>query len=141
MEKVAVVFSTDLKVMVTILTEREPEISEHFLKALSDKPQVLVCNHPVSAGKMFDAYLRFPYEPVQKLQGARPVAYAELENGDVLWDGEKLSIVYGEVMQPGVAGYVIGKADTSDDFQRGCLKIWNDFYREHTVSTITITKE
>lgn len=141
MEKVTVVFSADLQVAVDILTEREQEMAAHFLKTLSDRPQVLVCNHPVSAGEMFDAYLRFPREPVQELKGAKPVSYTELEAGDVLWDGEKLSVVYGQVMQPGTAGYVIGKADTSDAFQRGCLKIWNDFYREHTVSTITITKE
>ena len=141
MKKVTLTFPTGLRVQASIMVEREPALAADFLGKLANGPQTLVCNHAVCAGKIFDAYMRYDSNPTQAIAGQCPVTYAQLTSGDLLWDGEKLSVVYGEVMQPGTAGCVIGKADNGPVFDKACLNVWYDIYREHTVSMITIAEE
>lgn len=140
MKNILIVFPTGERVKAALLPEQERELVSDFAEKLSS-PLELVCNHAVSAGKIFDAYMRPPQEPAAVRKGAHPVAYAELEKGDLLWDGEKLRVVYGEVAQPGTAGCVIGKAEVSDEFEKACMSIWYDIYREHKISVISVMGE
>ena len=140
MKNIVITFQGGQTVKATILVDQEPELAANFLDKLKE-PVELICNHAVSAGKIFDAYARPSREPIAVLKGNHLVDYANLVAGDILWDGEKLSVVYGDVMQPGTAGCVIGKAAVDLLFEKACMSVWNDIYREHRVSVITISEE
>lgn len=140
MKNILITFPAGQVVKASLLVEQEPQLTNDLLGKLAT-PIELVCNHAVSAGKIFDAYMRPAKEPVPAVQGNCPVAYADLSAGDLLWDGEKLSVVYGDVMQPGTAGCVIGKTEVTADFEKACMGIWYDIYREHNISVITIAEE
>lgn len=140
MKNIVIIFPTGERVRATLLPDQEKELVSDFAEKISS-PLELVCNHSVSAGKIFDAYMRPTQEPVSLPKGANPVVYAELEKGDLLWDGEKLRVVYGEVMQPGAAGCVIGKAEVTDKFEKACMSVWYDIYREHEISVISVVGE
>lgn len=140
MKKISISFSDGLVVQASLLTEQEPDLVENLLSKLI-APQKFVCNHLVSAGKIFDAYMRPSEEPIAKPTGKNTVTACELHSGDILWDGEKLSIVYGDVVQPGMIGCVIGRAEVTPVFDKACLNVWYDIYREHKVSIITVAEE
>ena len=140
MKKISISFPANLTVRASLLTEQEPVLVENVLSKLAT-PQKFVCNHSVSAGKIFDAYMRPAEEPAEKPKGNRLISASELHSGDILWDGEKLSVVYGDVVQPGVLGCVIGHAEVNPVFDKACLNIWYDIYREHSVSVITVAEE
>ena len=140
MKKISISFPANLTVRASLLTEQEPVLVENLLSKLAT-PQKFVCNHSVSAGKIFDAYMRPPEEPAEKPKGNRLTSASELHSRDILWDGEKLSVVYGDVVQPGVLGCVIGHAEVNPAFDKACLNIWYDIYREHSVSVITVAEE
>lgn len=141
MKNVSITFSAGLRVRINIIEGQEPELVADLLKKLSNGPRTMICNHAVCAGRIFDAYMRYDREPAQGITGRCPMPYAQLTSGDILWDGERLRVVYGEVTQPGTAGYVIGKAEAGPVFEKACMNVWYDIYREHTVSVITIAEE
>lgn len=140
MKNILITFPTGERVKAALFPDQERELVSDFTEKLSS-PLELVCNHSVSAGKIFDAYMRPPKERIAVRKGVHPVVYAELERGDLLWDGERLRVVYGEVAQPGTAGYVIGKAEISGEFEKACMSVWYDIYREHKMSVISVMGE
>lgn len=138
MKKIEIVFPDKSKISAAVLTEQEPDLAADLREKLSG-PVELICDHAVSAGQIFDAYIRPAAEPAACPLGKNPVSFSELVPGDVLWDGEKLSVVYGDVPQPGEAGCVVAKIDADPAFQKACMNIWYDIYREHTGSVITVS--
>lgn len=139
MKKLAIMFPDKSKITATLLEEQEPCLAGDLWEKLS-RPLVLICDHAVSAGRIFDAYIRPGKEPAAQPGGERPVEFQELASGDILWDGEKLSVVYGPVPQPGIAGCVVAKAEASPSFESACMNIWYDIYREHIGSAVTVSR-
>lgn len=140
MESIVITFPTGNAVQAKLMTDREPALTADLAKRLA-APQEMICNHAVSAGKIFDAYLRPAQEPTPVVIGQHPVSFSDLAAGDIVWDGEKLRVVYGECAQPGIAGCVVAKTEATAAFEKDCKYIWYDIYREHTVSAITVARE
>ena len=140
MKNISISFPTGEVVKAVIDTEKEKELAADFLTRLGTAGE-FICNHSVSAGCIFDAYMRPLSEPVKKISSKNAIPYEDLSAGNLLWDGEKLSVVYGEVMEPETSGTVIGNIETTGDFERACKSIWYNTYREHELSTITVSKE
>ena len=139
MSSVKLQFPTKQEVKIRLFEEQEPGLVEDFLKTVGREIQ-MVCNHLVCAGEIFDAYPRFSAEASVKDVGEK-TENSQLTAGDVLWDGEKMTIVYGDVYAPGTAGTIIGKAEADKEFIKACKSIWFDLFREHRVSVITVSKE
>lgn len=139
MKKLAIIFPDRSKIDALLLEEQEPCLADNLWEKLS-QPLDLVCDHAVSAGRIFDAYIRPEKEPSVQPKGEHPAEFQELLPGDILWDGEKLSVVYGAVPQPGVAGCVVARTEMSPAFENACMNIWYDIYREHIGSVITVSK-
>ena len=139
MKHIVLTFPTGIAVKAEVLAS-EHDLAADLLGRL-EKTQELVCNHLVTAGKIFDAYMRPDKEPVAAPKGNHPVAYQKLASGDILWDGEKLSVVYGELNLPGTAGCVVAHVNPDAAFDKACKFVWYDLFREHTVTLITASKE
>lgn len=139
MSSITLQFPGKQVIRAELLQEQEPALVKDFLQAVGSGVQ-MVCNHSVCEGQIFDAYPRFSAEPPAKVEGGR-TEKAQLSAGDLLWDGEKLTVVYGDVYAPGTAGAVIGKAEVGPEFEKACKYVWFDLFREHRVSVITVNKE
>lgn len=63
------------------------------------------------------------------------------ENAILVNKNKEIMLLYGDVVQPGVLGCVIGHAEVNPVFDKACLNIWYDIYREHSVSVITVAEE
>ncbi len=139
MRNISIAFPTGEIVRVNIDTEEEPELAADFLNRIGEAEE-FICNHSLSAGCIFDAYMRPSSEPAEKVIGRNFIQYENLSSGDILWDGEKLSVVYGEVMKPVGKGTVIGRIGNKEGFEKACKNIWYNTYREHVLSTIIVSK-
>jgi len=142
MERIKLVFPDETVVFAKVNSAAEPELAKSLLSYLDGTTQ-FVCDHTVTAGSIFALRARPGERPMAKTAGKTMLKYTELKHGQILWDGQTLSVVYGPCTKPGVAGALVAEVEPefNKKFDRACMEVWYGVSREHVLGVMTVEKE